>query len=69
MARRALAPALGAVVISGWVLLLIILLLVLALGGGGWGYRSGRYGYWSWSPLGVEPRGIVVMPRPLRGAV
>jgi fatty acid desaturase len=29
----------------------IILVLALALGGGGWGYS--RFGYASWSPLGL----------------
>jgi hypothetical protein len=32
-------------------LFIIIVLLALALGGGGWGHS--RYGYASWSPLGL----------------
>jgi len=31
--------------------ILLIVLIVLAIGGGGWGHS--RYGYASWSPLGL----------------
>ncbi len=37
----------------------LIVLLVLALGGGGWGHR--RFGYASWSPLGIIVVVLLVM--------
>lgn len=39
--------------------ILLIVLLVLALGGGGWGHS--RFGYASWSPLGIIVLILVVM--------
>lgn len=33
--------------------ILLLVLVVLALGGGYWGQRSPRFGYASWSPLGI----------------
>ncbi len=32
-------------------MIILVVLLVLALGGGGWGHS--RFGYASWSPLGL----------------
>ncbi|MBZ0120916.1 MAG: DUF3309 family protein [Sandaracinaceae bacterium] len=32
-------------------LIILLVVLVLAVAGGGWGRR--RYGYYSWSPVGI----------------
>ncbi|MEA2752699.1 MAG: hypothetical protein QOI41_6842 [Myxococcales bacterium] len=40
-------------------MIFLVVLLVLALGGGGWGHS--RYGYASWSPLGILAVVLLVM--------
>ena len=40
-------------------MILLVVLLVLSLGGGGWGHS--RYGYASWSPLGLVALVLVVL--------
>ncbi len=40
-------------------MIVLLVLLVLALGGGGWGHS--RYGYASWSPLGILAVVFLVM--------
>ena len=40
-------------------MIVLLVLLVLTLGGGGWGHS--RYGYASWSPLGLVALVLVIM--------
>ena len=40
-------------------MIFLVVLLVLSLGGGGWGHS--RYGYASWSPLGLVALVLVVL--------
>lgn len=40
-------------------MIVLLVLLVLTLGGGGWGHS--RYGYASWSPLGLVALVLLIM--------
>ncbi len=40
-------------------MIILLVLLVLSLGGGGWGHS--RYGYASWSPLGLVALVLLIM--------
>ena len=40
-------------------MIVLVVLLVLTLGGGGWGHS--RYGYASWSPLGLVALVLLIM--------